>query len=495
MDFNIVGSPCKILTDHVLALNCDKGKDLILWRDDTRLQLWVDKFDVRMLLDDAKEFDMPRDGISSELNEPEEGETSSVLNEERFAELLAGVMFSVEKENCDMALQDQDLDHKQTTVHWDYVDSSSTGKPFVKPEWLHLPMDVTVLPKTQVQYNVILHTVKRLITAGQLEVLLRLKMSDQNSKMSFLNVGDELHPFYRYIRSLDEAALWSLLLNKPPEPVEMNTAASTYDFSTDAGSTTVSDNFAAAATTNATDLSTLIGGYCSDSDSDADAVSPSTEEKVSICVQEDDDSLVVPEDRTDAASLVPSDTNNPIDPNDSQPAEITVNACVDADKMLQFDCDLGVKFYAPAPANTSDEHTANSKAVVVDAVSANSSVGSAADTVMVSRQEGRLHRAKLMSGRFLMLSGDGLGLSEVNAGIEGLHDGDSSIAAAQSGGTCACVSENILCKRSRNESSSNEEFNHKRGCSPNLSIGSVSEASPTLTTKITLALHKLYGLD
>lgn len=380
MDLSIIGKSCKISHENTLAMYYDEGKSLILWRDETKLQLWVDKYDVRLLLDDLKELDVP-----SHPHILMKDENENDMDEERFADLHSGIMLTAENP---ASKRDAGGGEGGAAVLWDYTDSS-TGKPFVKPEWLHIPAEVAVLPKTQMQFNVILHTVKRLTAGGsatgakQLEVLLRLKMSAENSKMAFLNADDELHPFYLHIRSLEEGELWSLLLNKPPGSPSLITAP-----------------VSTASAIGSDALSALVGGYCSDeSSTEEDKSDPPTNATLSATGTDITESL-----------------GDDMSPYDCSVAEIMRGDCVDEDCMMQWDCDRGIKLYAPSSDNARGNGAATGSvhSQLSEGLGATSAEGAALTDADAVQREQRLHKARLIKGRLLMLSEEERAAPDIN---------------------------------------------------------------------------------
>lgn len=159
--FEVHGKKFEIERNDLYALEIENGKHLRLWFSTADQEIWVDQYDVRMLVD-VTELHTFNDSLENNLTDDEE------LDPERYKDL---------------------------------EDSSRTFPPQIEdvsyqiPPSLPIPLGIEV-PKTQKQFNIIAHTTKSIRATPQLEIVLKLKQSTTPT-FSFLYPENDLYPFYQ----------------------------------------------------------------------------------------------------------------------------------------------------------------------------------------------------------------------------------------------------------------------------------------------------------
>lgn len=175
----IVGRRIELEENEEYATRIESGDHLILWNSNLLDDLWVDKYDVRMLCHNSQEFSTGQEKNASleRYDDMEVAEEEIML--ERYQDLKKVTeeqLFPSPQPNQPTILQKEEV-------------------PYQWPEFLTLPSNVDI-PRTQKLFNLIAHTTKSTRVTPQLEVLLRVKQS-ANPAFSFLFPGDTLHPFYQ----------------------------------------------------------------------------------------------------------------------------------------------------------------------------------------------------------------------------------------------------------------------------------------------------------
>lgn len=251
-DMRVDGTRHRIVDDVANATHVDQGRHLIPWKGsigggaavgagEQQQYLWVDKFDVRCLLERQEQLCLDR-GL------PDPDNCDVALNVERYRDAC-----ETKNAPADSALADATVAAcgRNPAHRWNYGQSEPAVRSeptFVLPLWLHVPptIDVSVgrrhpeeaptvvsvqPPGSQAQFLVMLHTVRKLrelgtdkdngsggrSMAGQLEVLLRAKAeANGDQRLSFLCPDSPLYAFFLFLRRLPGEQLWALLLNKTP---------------------------------------------------------------------------------------------------------------------------------------------------------------------------------------------------------------------------------------------------------------------------------------
>ena len=173
----ITGVLCDIARDDATALRMDRGMQLTLWQNKSEFDLFVDRYDVRLLL---SSFDSDNASCNSDImlvagdvSEEEE------LLYERYRDLLdcqeSSLLPIINQEPIEVLVK---------------PDTSS----FAFPSNFTFPPHLS-LPSQRKQFSMIMHTAKTTRGKPQLEVLLRLKQQN-NPNFDFLLTGHYLFDFY-----------------------------------------------------------------------------------------------------------------------------------------------------------------------------------------------------------------------------------------------------------------------------------------------------------
>ena len=178
MLLEIVGRRIEIEENEEYATRIENGDHLILWNSNLLDDLWVDKYDVRMLCHNSQNFSVGQEKNTSLVSYDDKEVEEEEMMLERYQDLK-----KITEEQIFPNLQ-----QNQPTLQKEEV-------PYQWPDFLTLPSNVDI-PRTQKSFNLIAHTTKSTRVIPQLEVLLRVKQS-ANPAFSFLFPGDILHPFYQ----------------------------------------------------------------------------------------------------------------------------------------------------------------------------------------------------------------------------------------------------------------------------------------------------------
>jgi hypothetical protein len=179
--FLVEGKRIEIEENDEYATKVENGEHLILWNSNLLYDLWADKYDVRMLLNDYHEFEFVD---VQEKNFIENYYKSETEEEEIMSERYQDLTNFTE----DDLLPINPQTNQQTALQ-------KEEKPYQLPAYVSLPSNIDI-PRTQKSFNVIAHTTKSTRMNPQLEILLRVKQS-ANPAFSFLFPGNLLYPFYQ----------------------------------------------------------------------------------------------------------------------------------------------------------------------------------------------------------------------------------------------------------------------------------------------------------
>lgn len=235
-DLTVTGQDCRVQqtkhlsfqdAGHLIQLSCnisssnswndaadgiDEGDDGSHYTREQPLHLLVDRHDARTLMDELSFQQLCHQRLGPSFNADgvinkassgchqrgkfeEEGSRDEIdqRNFERFG------MLPAEYEACTtIGKPDDDENGKQ--------DGSSGGDQEVNDE----PFEPTeeqrrgipngmILPRTMRQHNIIELTAARVANNHQLEIILKLKQSN-NTQLSFINPTDDLHPYYLHLK-------------------------------------------------------------------------------------------------------------------------------------------------------------------------------------------------------------------------------------------------------------------------------------------------------
>eukprot|EP00961_Rhodomonas_salina_P076079 1021227-Rhodomonas_salina.2 len=81
-DITVVGYSCNVYRDDATATSLDNSEHLMLWMDNKDENLWIDRYDARLLLDDLSAFSNKK--RSSPVVNQREDEMEKILDSERY---------------------------------------------------------------------------------------------------------------------------------------------------------------------------------------------------------------------------------------------------------------------------------------------------------------------------------------------------------------------------------------------------------------------------
>mmetsp|Transcript_39772 Transcript_39772/g.40539 ORF Transcript_39772/g.40539 Transcript_39772/m.40539 type:complete len:219 (-) Transcript_39772:162-818(-) len=187
LELSAVSTSCSITRDDITASFIENGNHLIRWNGDTKLNIWIDKYDVRTLLTSYESFRKTKDS-SRELSESLDED----IEYERYQDML-----DFNEEDLLEKSPSVDNDNEETDNNENEVKTVPNTEPYILPKQLNLPDGVTP-PALRKQYEIIIHTAKNTRESRQLEIFLKLKQAD-NPVFEFLKYDCQLHSFYQVI--------------------------------------------------------------------------------------------------------------------------------------------------------------------------------------------------------------------------------------------------------------------------------------------------------
>ena len=192
VDISVRGVSLTLTKDDRAAYNIEQGFHLVLWNDDVERDLWLDRYDARTLLSSYEEFKKFSEYNLYAMDWDED------LMYERYQDLL-----DANEDDLDPRKQEEinAINDSKSKIAWTYADSTNElshevmdDDNFSVPSYVNLPEGV-LPPKSRKHYNIIMHTVKSTRQSAQLEILIKLKQTN-NPIFDFLTNESELHPFY-----------------------------------------------------------------------------------------------------------------------------------------------------------------------------------------------------------------------------------------------------------------------------------------------------------
>ncbi|KAG0375072.1 hypothetical protein BGX24_009577 [Mortierella sp. AD032] len=197
-----------------MAEAIEQGQWLITWQGEdpsSEYALWLDRYDVRNLLDDQRLYTGPREIHDDHfLKEPSE------FNEERFEDLDSDeeLLFDMDEEERKDYLdrkQDQQEGSSYKGVHYDYDYDGNQGEEVQEPTF-HLHFDVPegmVVPEDEKTLALIERTAKFVNSSSEptMEIILQAKQAT-NPNFAFMSKRHHLFLFYKHIRWLMQTGLY-----------------------------------------------------------------------------------------------------------------------------------------------------------------------------------------------------------------------------------------------------------------------------------------------
>ena len=185
-----VTGKCPAFSDSNLHAVVVEGT-LQRWNDSEEHELWIDKYDVRMLCDKYRDFHTPEKDAALAQEEEEELDEEFAYDDllyERYQDLL-------DVQECDLMdlstpNNGSDMESNDVMTLNDPVGSTSSAlsaysyaqyteeaevtDPFIQP--MHpFPSHIKHFPDSMKHYNIILHTAHAVRNNPQLEILLKVK--------------------------------------------------------------------------------------------------------------------------------------------------------------------------------------------------------------------------------------------------------------------------------------------------------------------------------
>jgi hypothetical protein len=186
VDMVVRGESCLITMNHNDANSIELGKHLLLLHDDrSDSGIWVDKYDIRMIMKNGEEFLNYIYDPSTPIPHESEEDYYEDLQYERYQDILDYSESNfLSQDDCKL------LDENVNT---------NEANKFMLPQYF--PTDLLPqinIPSSKHQYDIIMHTAKTIRSRGQMEVLLKVKQYN-NPLFNFLKCDDDLNPFYEVI--------------------------------------------------------------------------------------------------------------------------------------------------------------------------------------------------------------------------------------------------------------------------------------------------------
>ncbi|KAF9542154.1 hypothetical protein EC957_002305 [Mortierella hygrophila] len=190
----------------------EQGQWLITWQGEdpsSEYALWLDRYDVRNLLDDQRLFTGPREIYDNYfLNDSDE------LDEERFEDLDSDeeLLFDMDEDERRDYLdrkQEQQEGSSYRGVHYDYDDSQEDQ---VLEPIFHLHFDVPegmAVPENEKTLALIERTAKFVNSSTEptMEIILQAKQA-ANPNFAFMSKRHHLFQFYKHVRWLMQTGLY-----------------------------------------------------------------------------------------------------------------------------------------------------------------------------------------------------------------------------------------------------------------------------------------------
>lgn len=173
----VLGTAAVISSDEAAAFSIDEGNHLALWQNDSIADLWVDRFDARLLLSSVDSASVSGDDSHGESAAHTQEEEELVY--ERYCDLLD----SDESELCSQEESSLSIQQHRDTLAF--------------PDGISFPSDIN-LPTQLKHFNMLMHTAKCTRDKPQLEVLLRVKQVS-NPNFDFLLPHHYLFDFYQVL--------------------------------------------------------------------------------------------------------------------------------------------------------------------------------------------------------------------------------------------------------------------------------------------------------
>ncbi|RYG59473.1 hypothetical protein EON64_20175, partial [archaeon] len=205
LDLTVYGKPCKRWPVDGVSLSLLQGGHLLQHQD-----LFIDKHDVRLLLEDTSAAAFPRP-IADENVLGYDGDDDvdmEALQEERYRDDLKRSHFQSERELSKLERERQQMQREAAHL------SVSVG----------LTIDVAAVSSMAFkEYRVLLHTVRRVREQGvSLELLLKSVRAQDNNDNSnsgnnarslcFLDASSPLHSLYEQLKEVGAPLFWALYM-------------------------------------------------------------------------------------------------------------------------------------------------------------------------------------------------------------------------------------------------------------------------------------------
>jgi hypothetical protein len=191
----VEGKRIEIEENDEYATKIENGEHLMLWNSNLLDDLWIDKYDVRMFFVDSDEFQYL----------PEIEEKDSCLGRYDNIDSEEEEIMSERYQDLTNITEDEFFTQDSQTI----PQTLPKEEAYQLPSYVSLPSNIEI-PKTLKLFQKIAHTTKSIRMNPQLEVLLRVRQSE-NPAFSFLNPGNNLYPFYQVILTISPFLIFKVL--------------------------------------------------------------------------------------------------------------------------------------------------------------------------------------------------------------------------------------------------------------------------------------------
>lgn len=178
----------------------DEGKHLMLWNEDMKSNIWIDKYDVRSHLTKS-ELERPNVLLAEDVIDAIDIAARKLekdLDYERYRDMENGLLVDghamAGSSTGSVANQMKALDFKGNNFT-DFLEKSEENSTQTVTIPFNVPEGITV-PKTKKHLDIMMHTALKTRKSPQLEIFLKVKESN-NHVFDFLNAGSSCYDFYK----------------------------------------------------------------------------------------------------------------------------------------------------------------------------------------------------------------------------------------------------------------------------------------------------------
>lgn len=244
----VFGYACKIFPPDENSRLIAKNQHLILWNNNSEVNLAIDRYDCRASLHNLADFDLSESWNKTYSISDEESKLEDHLNVERYRalrvnEIEENIRQEEEIKRLHASIATSDDSYREVSMNYDdsndkdrYDPFEATNddtrgadddddthseftseKPFTAPPLLNVPSEMEI-PPTEKMNAVIEKTAQFVSSQGsQMEIVLKAKQAS-NSQFQFLNFGHYLNPYYKHVvKRIKEGKYVPGMSNKLPD--------------------------------------------------------------------------------------------------------------------------------------------------------------------------------------------------------------------------------------------------------------------------------------